>query len=118
MEALEEDEDLGDADGWGDLEEDFVLAATDVGAGAAGAAGPDGCYESDQVSDVESYDEEEEEGEEGGSSYSGSGSGGAPGGSQAGPGGRAPARPGSIASTYWREERTDRKNLLTVIDEK
>lgn len=27
-------------------------------------------------------------------------------------------RPGSIASTYWREERQDRKNLLSVIDEK
>ena len=25
--------------------------------------------------------------------------------------------PGSIASTYWRPERTDRKNLLTVVDE-
>lgn len=36
-------------------------------------------------------------------------------GSQAG---KHPARPGSIASTYWREERHDRKNLLTVIDEK
>jgi hypothetical protein len=41
-----------------------------------------------------------------------------PGGSQAGASGRAPARPGSIASTYWRDERTDRKNLLTVIDER
>ena len=46
------------------------------------------------------------------------------GGSQAGTlagrgsGGKPPPRPGSIASTYWREERTDRKNLLTVIDEK
>ena len=27
-------------------------------------------------------------------------------------------RPGSIASTYWREEREDRKNLLSVIDER
>ena len=27
-------------------------------------------------------------------------------------------RPGSIASTYWRDERTDRKNLLGVIDER
>jgi len=26
-------------------------------------------------------------------------------------------RPGSIASTYWREERQDRKNLLSIIDE-
>lgn len=41
-----------------------------------------------------------------------------PGGSAAGRSGRPPARPGSIASTYWREERHDRKNLLTVIDEK
>ena len=28
------------------------------------------------------------------------------------------ARPGSIASTYWRPERSDRKNLLTVVDER
>lgn len=27
------------------------------------------------------------------------------------------SRAGSIASTYWRPERTDRKNLLTVVDE-
>lgn len=39
-------------------------------------------------------------------------------GSQGGRSGRAPARPGSIASTYWRDERSDRKNLLTVIDER
>ena len=30
---------------------------------------------------------------------------------------QVPKRPGSIASTYWREERQDRKNLLSVIDE-
>ena len=30
---------------------------------------------------------------------------------------QARGRPGSIASTYWREEREDRKNLLSVIDE-
>ena len=29
-----------------------------------------------------------------------------------------PGGPGSIASTYWRPERTDRKNLLTVVDER
>ena len=39
-------------------------------------------------------------------------------GTLAGRSGRAPARPGSIASTYWRDERSDRKNLLTVIDER
>lgn len=31
---------------------------------------------------------------------------------------RGPGRPGSIASTYWREERRDRKELLAVIDER
>lgn len=31
---------------------------------------------------------------------------------------QAPARPGSIASTYWRDERRDRKELLAVIDER
>ncbi len=31
---------------------------------------------------------------------------------------KPPARPGSIASTYWRDERTDRKKLLNVIDER
>ena len=38
-----------------------------------------------------------------------------------GEGSAAPRRrggPGSIASTYWRPERTDRKNLLTVLDER
>lgn len=30
---------------------------------------------------------------------------------------RPKGRPGSIASTYWREERQDRKKLLSVIDE-
>ncbi len=33
------------------------------------------------------------------------------------PDGRRRGGPGSIASTYWRPERTDRKNLLTVVDE-
>ena len=28
------------------------------------------------------------------------------------------AKPGSIASTYWRAERSDRKNLLSVVDER
>ena len=31
---------------------------------------------------------------------------------------RTDARPGSIASTYWRPERADRKNLLSVVDER
>jgi hypothetical protein len=31
---------------------------------------------------------------------------------------RPPARPGSIASSYWRPERHDRKELLSVIDER
>ncbi|PSC71647.1 LTV1-like protein isoform A [Micractinium conductrix] len=115
MAALEEDEDFGDAEGEGDLEDVFVLAATEQGPEASAAAeDEEGGGESDEEFSVV---ESEEEGEEG-SSYGGSG--GDAGGSHA-PGSRAgktPARPGSIASTYWREERHDRKNLLTVIDEK
>lgn len=34
------------------------------------------------------------------------------------PEGRRMGGPGSIASTYWRPERTDRKALLTVLDER
>jgi hypothetical protein len=44
--------------------------------------------------------------------------GGSHAGSLAARSSKPPPRPGSIASTYWREERTDRKNLLTVIDER
>ena len=40
----------------------------------------------------------------------------APGGDEAEA--RPRSRAGSIASTYWRPERTDRKNLLTIVDER
>ena len=88
-----------------------MLAATELAAAADGAAAAGAGEElgGEAYSDVESYSSDEEEG----SSYGGSGAGGG-----GGAGGRPPARPGSIASTYWRDERTDRKNLLTVIDEK
>ena len=107
---------VGDAEGFGDLLDDFVLAATTApaeeaeGAGDASASSVGESYAS---SEYES--EEEEEREEGEGRHAGAG------GSDAGTGrsgGRAPTRSGSIASTYWREERHDRRNLLTVIDEK
>ncbi|PRW56768.1 LTV1-like protein [Chlorella sorokiniana] len=119
MLELEEAESVGDADGFGDLLDDFVLAATEYTPAADGetdgqqaqqGAADAWSEDEDEYSEVESYEEE-------GSSYGGS-EGAGPDGSAAGRSGKAPARPGSIASTYWREERHDRKNLLTVIDEK
>lgn len=44
--------------------------------------------------------------------------GGDDGESEGGDGPRRKGGPGSIASTYWRPERTDRKNLLSVLDER
>ncbi|KAL4443797.1 hypothetical protein ABPG75_011534 [Micractinium tetrahymenae] len=112
MRALEEAEELGDAEGEGDLLDDFVLAATEMGLEPEHEGGG----EDEEGGDESEYSMVESEDEEEGSSYAGSE--GAP-GSQAGSrAGRPPARAGSIASTYWREERHDRKNLLTVIDEK
>eukprot|EP00208_Stichococcus_sp_RCC1054_P008316 CAMPEP_0206152686 /NCGR_PEP_ID=MMETSP1473-20131121/39454_1 /ASSEMBLY_ACC=CAM_ASM_001109 /TAXON_ID=1461547 /ORGANISM="Stichococcus sp, Strain RCC1054" /LENGTH=573 /DNA_ID=CAMNT_0053550251 /DNA_START=115 /DNA_END=1835 /DNA_ORIENTATION=- len=40
------------------------------------------------------------------------------GGREGGAASRMDARPGSIASTYWRPERSDRKNLLSTVDER
>jgi len=109
MAALEEEtrSEDGAIEGEGDLLDDFVLAATE---GAAGAA-----------DDWESDDDDEED--VGCESWSGSDYDSEKceelddGGLEPNRTGRGPARPGSIASTYWRDERTDRRNLLGVIDE-
>ncbi len=94
-------------------------ACEPAGNGAAGHA-TDG-DEEERESDVESYDDAD------GSDYGSAdvtesgrqGEGeGAPGGTRVGGSSRGPGRPGSIASTYWREERHDRKELLAVIDER
>lgn len=98
LEAESKSED-GLIEGEGDLLDDFILAATE-GAGEGGDAwssdddGSDGSYDSDDTGESYSGSEGEEDGE-----------------------GKRPGRPGSIASTYWRDERTDRRNLLGVIDE-
>ncbi|KAI3428268.1 hypothetical protein D9Q98_006647 [Chlorella vulgaris] len=115
MQEVEEDEEYGDADGAGDLLDDFVLAATEQGPEAEGMEDGGQGQESEGGSGADSEYESEA------SSLAGSGEPGAgesQAGSQGGRSGRAPARPGSIASTYWRDERSDRKNLLTVIDER
>ena len=76
--------------------------------------------EGSTASDLESYDpdgsdpeSDYESGSEGGEERGQQGAAGRAGGSSRGPG-----RPGSIASTYWRDERQDRKELLAVIDER
>jgi len=97
--------------GEGDLLDDFILTATqgnlDDGVGKFDEVGEDDS-EVEEYSSVEEYSEEEEENRD--DVYAGLGAGTS--------NGKAPPRPGSIASTYWREERTDRKNLLGVIDER
>lgn len=90
------------AEGLGDLLDDFILAATEQDAADAAAAAAGGEQEGGEDED-EAWSSDEE--------YSGSEGDGAAGG-----GGRGCA--GSIASTYWREERGDRKALLGVIDER
>jgi protein LTV1 len=96
--------------GEGDLLDDFILTATQ-----GPVHGEEGGEEEEEErhhgggdgdadwSSVEEYSDEEESDDEEGL-YSANG--------------KPPPRPGSIASTYWREERTDRKNLLGVIDER
>jgi hypothetical protein len=115
--AERETEEEGRVLGDGDLLDDFILAATEMQRGEDGG------------------DEEGDEDVGGGSSccsdsnsfewFSDGGRSSVTDDSQAAPGlvgvkgvkGRKAPGPGSIASTYWREERQDRKNLLSVIDE-
>jgi hypothetical protein len=76
MAELEEDEEYGDAEGAGDLLDDFVLAATEQGPEAAAAAanaqqGQGEQQAEEDYSEVESYEVDEDEEE--GSSFAGSG---------------------------------------------
>eukprot|EP00890_Picochlorum_soloecismus_P004879 jgi/Picsp_1/5392/NSC_02752-R1_protein ltv1 homolog len=86
---------LGD----GDLLDDFVITAT-------GIPGQDMVDDGDQIDQLknsltdDSIDWKSQEGS-----------------SATDEGTHVDHKPGSIASTYWREERQDRKNLLSVIDE-
>lgn len=140
MEQFEDVSDVGDEEGIGDLEEDFVLEATQVlpeereAAAARHAGWEDGDGESedefDEVSsaEAEAFEDADEDGEGDGASglpWAGlRGSRGGPGSMGGSMGGRlprvpdCPQGPGSIASTYWRPERTDRKEALTIIDER
>ena len=98
--------------GEGDLLDDFIFTATQGAGGAEDdAAGPDGAFKVGEEGDDWSSVEDEEE------SWNGSDEDGEWAGVK-GANGKAAPRPGSIASTYWREERHDRKNLLEVIDER
>ncbi len=73
--------------------------------------------EGSSASDLESYDPDGSDLES--DSVSGSEGGEERGAAErAGGSSRGPGRPGSIASTYWRDERQDRKELLAVIDER
>jgi protein LTV1 len=105
------------AEGWGDLLDDFVVSATDVGPEAHAAAAAAAAAAQQQAGG----EEEEEEGPwSSDDSFSGSDDGRAPapGGSAAAGSRRGGGGPGSIASTYWREERVDRRAMLGVIDER
>jgi protein LTV1 len=98
----------------GDLEDDFILAAAGVDAAAGGPGGAEasGSDASESDGDDDSWTSSDE---------GGGGAGGAPGGgSSAGrsTGSRRAGGPGSIASTYWREAREDRRPALDAIDER
>ena len=126
-EAEGDEADDGMADGIGDLLDDFVLTAMAAPEGAESAASEEEAEDEVLVSDIESVlvesdeeeedeeeedeeEEEEEEEEEGDGLGELRSFGGAA-------GSRAPPKAGSIASTYWREERQDRRGLLTNLDE-
>lgn len=88
---------LGD----GDLLDDFVITATGISGKDVQADDDDD--QSDEFSNTLTDDSIDWRSQEGSSATD--------------EGTYAEHRPGSIASTYWREERQDRKNLLSVIDE-
>lgn len=102
--------------GIGDLLDDFVLDAAGMGSGGGDVLQQenDGKEEGDDWStDISSDDDNDEErGAERASEPSVAGTSLSQGSK------RNPPKPGSIASTYWREERQDRRNLLEVIDER
>ena len=116
-EADGDEADDGMADGIGDLLDDFVLTAMAAPEGAESAASEGEAEDEVLVSDIESVlvesdeeEDEEDEDEEGDGLGELRSFGGAA-------GSRAPPKAGSIASTYWREERQDRRGLLTNLDE-
>ncbi len=95
-------------------EEEEAAAAAEAAERAVGAAGlPAGpSYAARGYSDSE----DEEEGDSASDASSQSRSDWA---AESGAGAsQMDARPGSIASTYWRPERSDRKNLLSTVDER
>lgn len=106
--------------GEGDLLDDFILAATQGGGGADDSDLGEVIYEEGEDDWSSDEDEGEVERSWGGDlnedhldgEWAGTGTGTSNGN------GKIPPRPRSIASTYWREERHDRKNLLDVIDER
>lgn len=126
VEAVSDDDDVVGEGGLGDLLDDFVATATatadadageeepadEQGAGAEVAAGSE--------TEEEGYDSEElETGLSEGEELSGDEADDAVGEL---PGGRWPGRgtapkAGSIASTYWREERHDRRGQLSTLDD-
>lgn len=120
IEQAEGEEEEGvTAKGVGDLLDDFILTAT-----AATEGDEEGDFDEEEevlVSDVESVlvgSEEEEEEEEFEEEEFVDEEGDRLGELKSfAAGSRAPPRPGSIASTYWRDERHDRKGLLTSLDE-
>lgn len=120
-------------DDWGDWLDEFVVTAAHGEEGGPTAAGgtaaqgqgskqqQEGKHGDDDEGEEEfgsegSFDEEEEEDEEGPEAWAArraaAGAAGA-----AGPGaGRRPKAEGSIASSYWRPERDDRKQGFEVLD--
>lgn len=87
---------LGD----GDLLDDFIITATGISGQDVADNDAD---QSDELSNTLTDDSIDWRSQEGSSATD--------------EGTHVEHRPGSIASTYWREERQDRKNLLSVIDE-
>ena len=111
------DGDLGQVKGFGDLLDDFVLGATQQRNAAMAEAtatvglgrqvnGVEEDLDASRWSSSDEYDSVED-----GDQYDASNEI-----DGAFPQSRRP-RAGSIASTYWREERSDRRKLLSVIDE-
>ncbi|KAK9819819.1 hypothetical protein WJX72_002761 [[Myrmecia] bisecta] len=113
MSRVQAADELGDAEGAGDMLDDFVLEATGAGEGEGDAAvsaqlDPDSASASVSGQDEESDNERR--------SWTDGDASGSDGDEPAEV--HQPRRAGSIASTYWRPERRDRKENLSVIDER
>ena len=101
MKTFEEDEDVGDADGTGDLLDDFILGATVTSVQPAANTMETVDKEEEDETCSSTSAVESDETEDTGTVVSNDN-----------------RKVGSIASTYWREERHDRKNMLDIIDER